>query len=261
MLKIYKHRYHLRYETAPKGFQGPFFMGVLGLYLKKYLPQKDYDHIFNTPTDNKIMKRYPEAPKGFVIDIPYIPAQEMELNLILLGKNNNYSDAFSKAVRDLGAYNKIDIYYIGEEIVSPDKKRFTQSDHFSIKYETPVHIQYKGRIWERPEFHIIMRNTLRRVFLIGYYHYDVTLPIDFNRLIKQSEGIILKDYKWECQKITRVSSRKKGVMNIEGYIGISNYKIMSEICMDELLMYLGIVENIHVGKNTVFGSGKITVNQ
>lgn len=255
MLTVYKHKFFLKYERTPEGFQGPRIRGSLGLYLKKYLHKDIYDYIFNTPTDTKIMRRYNEAPKAFVIDIPFVPSSTMPLNIILFGKSNGYIEAFRKALGEFGRHDDIGIYYEGCDALEADFKE--RPGGINVLFETPTNITYKGKMWEKPEFHILIRNALRRVFLVSYYHYAVRLDIDFDRLIKEAENISLSTYQWEMKKIERRSSRKGGVMCIEGYVGKASYNDVGS----ELYGCLSLADLIHVGKYTVFGCGKIIVKK
>ena len=259
MLIIYKHNFELKYKEIQPKFQGPFLRGGLGFHLKKLIPLKEYDYIFNTPTDTKIMKRYPEAPKAFVIDLPYTPCLNMPFSLILFAKSNCYFDSLKKALILHTQQNNIELFYNGCEESEGD---FTQiKDTFTIKFETPTYITYKGRIWEKPEFHIIIRNLLRRIFIIGYYHYNVKLPIDFNTLIEDAQNVSLVDYDWQLEKTSRFSSRKNQVMSIFGYMGHATYHVNDNVKhIQKLLGYLTLGEQIHAGKNTVFGCGKILLS-
>ncbi|MCM8794013.1 MAG: CRISPR system precrRNA processing endoribonuclease RAMP protein Cas6 [Candidatus Omnitrophica bacterium] len=125
-----------------------------------------------------------------------------------------------------------------------------------LSFLTPTRLKYEERIHHRPEFHIIIRNLLRRLSLMNYYHGNVENPeLDYAGLIKKAEEIKLIDseiswYDWE-----RYSSRQKRKINMGGFVGRARYQ--GDFGPFYGLLKMG--EILHIGKGAVFGLGKYEI--
>ncbi|OGP90580.1 MAG: hypothetical protein A2156_08995 [Deltaproteobacteria bacterium RBG_16_48_10] len=120
---------------------------------------------------------------------------------------------------------------------------------------TPARLKYEGKLTPPLEFHVLIRNLLRRISLLSYFHCEKELDLDFKGLIEKSSEIKvaksnLKWFDWE-----RYSNRQEIRMKMGGFIG----SITFEGDFKSYLPFLLLGEYIHVGKGTSFGLGKYKI--
>lgn len=124
-----------------------------------------------------------------------------------------------------------------------------------LSFLTPTRLKYDGKLSPTLEFHILIRNLLRRISLLSYFHCEKELDLDFKGLIEKSKQISvvksdLKWYDWE-----RYSNRQDTRMMMGGFIG----PITFQGDFETFLPFLLLGEYIHVGKGTSFGLGEYEI--
>ncbi|MEO0099666.1 MAG: CRISPR system precrRNA processing endoribonuclease RAMP protein Cas6 [candidate division WOR-3 bacterium] len=243
-----------------------------------------YSYIFETPRpeNSEIMRKYPNVPHPFLLEPPlenkteYQTGDPFSFNLILLGKAIDYLPYFiysfeEMAQKGLGKDRgrlEIESLNQGKEIIYDGKTKTIKSKikeeelkiekrrkpvkEIKIKLLTPLRIIYQGKTAQNLDFHIVMRNLLRRLGLISYFHSPVPFPIAYQDLIKKAMAIKTRRTNFQILDLTRYSSRQERRIKLEGLIGEVTY----EGDLTEFIPYLKIGERIHIGKGTVFGFGK-----
>ncbi|NWG01723.1 MAG: CRISPR system precrRNA processing endoribonuclease RAMP protein Cas6 [Syntrophaceae bacterium] len=124
-----------------------------------------------------------------------------------------------------------------------------------LLFITPTRLKFDGRLTPKLEFHILMRNLLRRISLLSYFHCGEELELDFKGLIEKSKEIMgtkesLSWFDWE-----RYSNRQEKKMRMGGFIG----SITFEGNFEPFFPFLLLGEYINVGKGTSFGLGKYKI--
>lgn len=133
----------------------------------------------------------------------------------------------------------------------------TRSFLISIKFLTPTRLTFKGRPATVPEFHILIRNLLRRVSSLCYFHHGFAYAADFPAIIEKASEVKLQAnhtrwFEWE-----RYSTRQAQKVPLGGLVGEALYA--GPVAAFWPLLRLG--ELLHVGKGTVFGQGKFVVTR
>lgn len=246
-----------------------------------------YVYIFETPPpeDTTIMRKYRTAPHPFVIEpieeskTVFEPGEELSFGLILIGKSIDSLPYFIYTFEELGnsgigkgrgRYTLEDVSVAGDNPESvysvSDKKlkgpihsqRIPEHDEWNgnlltLSCLTPTRVVYEEHLTEKPEFHILIRNLLRRIAHLSYFHcggdpsrFDFTGAIDRALNISSKEEN-LQWYDWE-----RYSARQDTRMKLGGFVG----DITFEGNLGEFIPYLRAGEFIHIGKGTSFGLGK-----
>jgi CRISPR/Cas system endoribonuclease Cas6 (RAMP superfamily) len=104
-------------------------------------------------------------------------------------------------------------------------------------------------------FSILIRNLLRRVSTLSYFHCQKELQLDFKKIINLSEKI--KTYsKMKVIKVKRRSQRTGKVYPLYGLIGEAFFE--GEL-LKEFFPLLLLGSFIQVGKHTSFGFGKYEI--
>lgn len=249
-----------------------------------------YSYIFETlpPADTKIMRKYTNAPHPFIIEPPperkcdYTPEDEITFGLTIIGNAIEYLPYFIYTFEELGKigigkgrgkYDLRKVKSVNKIIYdSADKTIKTfKTDQLSLNYTalntkghqsltldflTPTRINYDRHLTFELEFHILIRNLLRRLSLIYYFHCKGDpSDWDFNGIIEQAKNIKVKNrdlkwYDWE-----RYSARQDTKMKMGGFTG----SITFEGNIEPFLPLIKAGEVLHVGKGTSFGLGRYSV--
>ncbi len=126
-----------------------------------------------------------------------------------------------------------------------------------LDFKTPTRISYNGRLTENVEFHIIIRNLLRRMSLLSYFHGNAQerQEYDYKKIIEKAGNVRtiarrIRHYDWE-----RYSGRQEQKINMGGFVG----GITFEGEIEPFMPLLKAGEILHIGKGTVFGMGQYVV--
>ena len=151
-----------------------------------------------------------------------------------------------------------------EKIVTEENRDYSIQNHSNdskiqsedvnkvkIHFNSPVRLQDKGKLVQIPEFHILFRHLLRRVSSLYYFHQGSYLDIDYSNLVEKSYEVKLVENNTLWQDWERYSNHQRRKIPMGGLVG----SIMYEGNLDDFLPWLRLGEEIHVGKNTVFGMG------
>ena len=136
---------------------------------------------------------------------------------------------------------------------NPESHDTTQ---ITLNFLTPTRILYDNHLTLDLEFHILVRNLLRRLSLLYYFHCGGdTSTWDFKEIIKKAEEIktVKKDLRWYDWE--RYSARQDARMKMGGFMG----EITFEGDIDPFMHLIKAGEILHVGKGTSFGLGKYEV--
>ena len=108
------------------------------------------------------------------------------------------------------------------------------------------------------EFHILIRNLLRRLSLLYYFHCNGDPSAwDFKGIIEKAKEVKvekqnLRWYDWE-----RYSGRQETTMKMGGFVGEITFE-------GEIVPFMPLIktgEILHVGKGTGFGLGKYEIER
>lgn len=137
-----------------------------------------------------------------------------------------------------------------EEAPGPPEQEMT------LGFLTPVRVLHEGRLAARPEFHVLIRNLLRRVSALYYFYHGRAYEADFAEIIRRAAAVeLVRDLTmwvdWE-----RYSGRQDRRMKMGGFVGRAVYR--GPIAAFRGLLRLG--ELIHLGKGAVFGLGKVRLS-
>lgn len=130
------------------------------------------------------------------------------------------------------------------------------SRSLKLSFVTPTRILYDGHLTVDLEFHIFIRNLLRRLSLLSYFHCGSD-PSEWNfkEIIEKAKEIKVKErvlrwYDWE-----RYSGRQDTRIKMGGFVGDITFKGNIEPFMP----FITAGEVLHVGKGTGFGLGKYKI--
>jgi len=238
------------------------------------------------------MRKYPYAPHPFILKPPfgdencYDIGDDLCFELTLIGKGTDYLPYFIYTFEKLGEAgfgksrgkfqlakvtslnlenNETEIYNSSEKILHPgyhtiNAESLAHQDtapvQLTLNFLTPTRIKYSGKYVLDLEFHILIRNLLRRVASLAYFHCGEALELDFKALIEKARRINTTFRKLHWYDWQRYSTSQQTPMRLGGFIGEIGFK--GEL--DEFFPFLRLGEHIHIGKNTAFGLGRYNVH-
>ncbi len=252
-----------------------------------------YSYVFETPppSDTKMMRKYKSAPHPFIIEPPpekrrcYTPKDEITFGLTLIGRAIDYLPYFVYTFDELGKMGigkgrgKFAMQTVkdvsdkmsgADEIIYDSKSKTLKSFnasalsisfpsltsnplHLSLSFLTPARLIYNGHLTLDLEFHMLIRQLLRRISLLSYFHCGMDMSDwDFRGIIERAKEVTvnkrnLKWYEWE-----RYSARQDTKLNMGGFVG----EISFEGDVEPFMPLVNAGEVLHVGKGTGFGLGK-----
>ena len=116
-------------------------------------------------------------------------------------------------------------------------------------------MKYDGKLSSTLEFHILIRNLLRRISLLSYFHCGEELAVDFKGLIERSLEVKVEKENLSWIDWERYSNRQETKMKMGGFVG----DVVFEGDLEEFLPFVLLGECTHVGKGTSFGLGKYRI--
>jgi hypothetical protein len=128
-------------------------------------------------------------------------------------------------------------------------------EKIAIMLETPLRVKHGQKLARDLPFHVLARAMIRRMTCLMAAYGDGEPDWDYPGLVKKAEAVKTagSDLRWH--DIERYSFRQKQRTPIGGLIG----RVVYEQVPTEFLTLLQFCEKAHVGKNTTFGLGKISV--
>ena len=216
------------------------------------------------------------------------PGEEITFGLVLIGRGIDYLPYFIYGFEELGrlgigtgkgTYSLVRVageadhgardgwkaIYAGDRGVLTDGFRVRTgreagNDHehahdtisrVAMQFLTPARLKFESHLADTLEFHILIRNLLRRLSTLSYFHCGQRLELDFKGLIERAKRVAkvkstLRWVDWE-----RYSARQQTAMLMGGLVG----SVTFEGSVGEFLPFLRLGEWVHVGKGTVMGLG------
>ena len=250
-----------------------------------------YSYVFETPppSNTSKMRKYPYAPHPFVITPPleekreYRQGETLCFGLTLIGKAVDHLPYFIytfeefgqmgigkgrgkfqlEEVQSVGGPEERVVYTAGDQVLRRNSEvieaneliRELPSDPISsiiLQFVTPARLKYDGQLGPALEFHVLIRNLLRRISLLSYFHCGEELDLDFRGLIDSSMAIRVRKKELRWHDWQRYSNRQNTAMMMGGCIG----SITFAGNLTQFMPFLLLGEKINVGKGTSFGLGK-----
>ena len=258
----------------------------------KYRDSCAYLYIFETPVtqSGNSFSDYSDVPRPFVFDIydnpkrTFIEGDQLQFGLVLVGKAVDYLPYFIFCFDELGRkgigierlkFNLRGVYafefgtnrwnpiYDPKSrtlsdflpIIGADHLPFEHKNTLSLEFLTPTRIKYRESYITNMEFHIMIRNLLRRISMLMLFHCGSKLELDFNELITQAKMVDVRGWDLRWHDWTRYSTRQKISMELGGFIG----NVIYEGNFEAFMPFVSLGEQIHIGKNTTFGLGKYAI--
>lgn len=127
-----------------------------------------------------------------------------------------------------------------------------RADMVSLDFVSVTRLKYQNVFAKTPEFHILIRNLLRRLSTLAYFYQSTEVQLDFRGLIELAEKVPLESISIRWKEFPRYSGRSKETMDFSGFVGCGRY--FGNIAPFLPLLVCGSLLN--VGKGATFGLGQ-----
>lgn len=142
--------------------------------------------------------------------------------------------------------------------IPEDFKPDERIEEITLEFISPLRIKYNRDLVVTPEFHILIRNLLRRLGLLYYFHCGNHAPSwDHRAIIKHAETVKIQSSSLRWLDWERYSTRQQTRMRLGGLVGSITYRGNIEPFLP--ILRAGMI--LHIGKNTSFGLGRYGIVQ
>jgi len=141
-------------------------------------------------------------------------------------------------------------------VIQLDPAPVLQVDRLSIYCLTPLRLKYTNHLQTSLPFHLLIRAALRRISALESSYGEGEPVLDYRGLAARAADVVIENADCRWKDIERYSARQKTAMLMGGILGTITYQGKN---LAEFLPLLRYCERVHLGKQTSFGLGRITV--
>lgn len=120
---------------------------------------------------------------------------------------------------------------------------------------TPLRVKLGNELHDDLPFHVLVRAGLRRMAALEQAYGGGEPDLDYRGLISRAEQVETAASSLRWQEMLRYSNRQRQKVSLSGLVGAIRYR--GDLA--GFLPLLAYCEKVHVGKQTVFGLGRIAI--
>jgi len=135
------------------------------------------------------------------------------------------------------------------------RDRDVAGDKITLDFITPTRIKQRGSLQDKIDFEMLIRNLLRRILALSYFHCGEELKLDYKSLIEKASKVRTVESNLRWHDWSRYSRRQDTRISLGGFKG----RITFEGKIEEFLPLILLGEYVHIGKGTAFGLGKFRI--
>ena len=245
----------------------------------KYMTDSGRSHMASRPHP------YVLAPQ--VDNDKFEPGESFSFNLLLLGERANEmmpyviyaisrmgQSGLGRGSRNgAGRFSLNNVFQNGKQIYTKDQAEFTPQptleninfaeesrescSNLVVHFQTPLRMKSQGRFVRKMTFEQLTRGALRRLSALEECYGNGYPQLDYKGLIQSAAKVSSDLSKTRWQENIRYSNRQKQKMNFGGVAGSASF----HGDLGDFLPLLRFGEKVHLGKQTTFGLGKISLEQ
>ena len=125
------------------------------------------------------------------------------------------------------------------------------TDEIELEFLTPTSIKLNGQWTRNLTFEHLIRNLLRRLRFLSYFHCGEDLDVDAPALIEAARSVT-HEFRFRWVRVEHWSGRTKRTIPMDGFIG----KVRFEGELEPFLPFILLGEYLHIGHHTAFGHGQ-----
>ena len=125
------------------------------------------------------------------------------------------------------------------------------TDAIELEFITHTSIKVNGKWTSRLTFEHFLRNLLRRIRFLSYFHCGEDLDVDARALI-EAAGAVTHESNFHWHRADRYSYRAEKAVPMDGFTG----PIRFSGALEPFLPFIFLGEYLHIGHHTAFGHGQ-----
>lgn len=125
-----------------------------------------------------------------------------------------------------------------------------------LSCHTPLRLKLDNELQNKLPFHLLIRAALRRISALDSAYGSGEPALDYKGLVARASAVAVTKSSCRWTEIERYSNRQKRAMLMGGIIGSITYEGDDLAAFVPLLRYCEVV---HLGKETSFGLGRISI--
>ena len=126
----------------------------------------------------------------------------------------------------------------------------------TVRLHTPLRLKHQNRLNLELPFHVLVRACLRRIASLEDAYGGGEPDLDYRGLVNRAEDVGIRESGIRWQRLFRWSNRQRKKVSLSGLGGSITYR--GNLTEFMPLLYYG--QQVNIGKQTVFGLGRITVH-
>ncbi len=249
-----------------------------------------YGYLFETvtPSDADRLKKYPYLPHPLSFFIPFIspPASSeniVKIGVLLVGKGMDFFPYVIFAIKSISEnfypkkfeffkFLKIKDTSTGKDLTTSEKicipdpvdyknfLPFKNAKQLKLQTISPIELRFQGKTVfpEKFSFSVLVRNILRRISALAYFHCQKEIILDFKKIIEISQ-MVKTQTSFKVIKIKIKSQRTKKFFPLCGLAGEAIFKDPLKNLISEFYPLILLGSFVQVGKHTSFGFGKYEI--
>ena len=124
-----------------------------------------------------------------------------------------------------------------------------------VRFVSPTALNHQGKAAAVPEFHVLVRNVIRRISLLSVGHCRYRMDLPFGDFIAAAEECELRRVNTRRVSWQRHSARQVNRVPMSGFLGEVEYDSKAL----PFLPLLALGSLVHAGDNSAFGMGRYLV--
>lgn len=267
-------RIELRYRLTRAGylphFKSGMWRGIFGHVLRDHAPRL-YDQVFERviPADHPHSRRFSTMPNPYVVSVPDIEPRGIQVGdrltviLTLIGKAIDHVGELIPLLQTL------DNRGMGPDHIPLELEGWTPmptqqdqlwrppTDPIRLDFQSPMLTKGITRKTRSIPLSLLVHRMAERVALLKHFHCDGPFVDDFSEVKALAETARMLDTSLYWREWPRFSRRKFETYQKGGLMGSISYRLVHP----QLLPLLRVGQYLHVGKGTVWGMGKMAVEE
>ncbi|MEA3468995.1 MAG: CRISPR system precrRNA processing endoribonuclease RAMP protein Cas6 [Thermodesulfobacteriota bacterium] len=132
----------------------------------------------------------------------------------------------------------------------------TETGSVRLILQTPLRLKQNNKLGRVLPFHVLIRTTLRRIAALEDAYGGGEPDLDYRGLVQRAETIETAESSIRWQELFRYSNRQRKKVSLSGLAGSVSYHGL----LTEFVPLLRYAEQVNIGKQTVFGLGKVDIS-
>jgi hypothetical protein len=193
--------------------------------------------------------------------LPHLVFAVQEMGKTGLGKNTHggsgqfHLETVNLNNNTIYTGQSLDTTIAPDELTLLDKPQ-EKINRITLTCHTPLRLKKNNELQDKLPFQLLIRAALRRISALESTYDHGEPDLDYKGLVQRASRVTRTQPSLRWREIERYSNRQKRAMLMGGITGSVTYQ---DDDLSEFVPLLRYCERVHLGKETSFGLGRITI--